>query len=75
MYTKFVFLKFLVGGGCSPAALLPLGVPLTQCMRCYVADLCLDYLKGETFREMGRIGSMKYEVEKDDVTLNMSDSC
>jgi len=66
--SKFVFLKFRVGeGDCSPAALLPLGVPLTQCMRCYVADLCLDYLTGETFKEMGKIGSMKYEVEKDEV--------
>jgi hypothetical protein len=32
-----------------------------------VADLCLDNLLGGAFKEMGKIGSMKYEVEKDEV--------
>jgi hypothetical protein len=36
-------------------------------MRCYVADLFLDYLTGKTFKDVGKIGSVQYEVEKDEV--------
>jgi hypothetical protein len=59
MFTKFVFIKFRVGGG-NPAALLPLGVALTQYMRCYVADLFLDWLTGKTFRDVGKTGSVQH---------------